>query len=326
MQRPLERAALSPQRRELVRANIGLVHVHLRSYRTRGSEWTRREWDDFVQEGCLGLIRAAQDFDLAGRIPFAAFALPRIHKAVHRALMERHSAEIGVRSLGIGGVLEPRGRARPGLNDPVEALRDWHGTGPDTVGDRLRGKYDRAVRRALARQMTHQTLKAHQSVLKCLCAERLLIPDPAVRKPYRRIAAEHGVPYARVTQLDRMLRMSVARTLENDPEFAELRRIARAQSDGVDTRPDPALNAHLARVTAAELLQRTLQSPAERRSRIVERLLELAPASLPAAIRRELESLPAEAREELFVIASPVPELPVPQGGAPSKANGADFC
>lgn len=85
-------ATLTDEQRRLVRDNLGLVAVHLRRNVFNLSRPRRkREWEDLFQEGCLGLIRAAAAFRAERGIPFAAFALPRIHNAVSRALLTRFS-------------------------------------------------------------------------------------------------------------------------------------------------------------------------------------------------------------------------------------------
>lgn len=82
-----ERVPLTDEQQRLVRENIGLVSVHLRRYVGNLAFPRRdREWDDLFQEGCLGLIQAAVAFRQERGIPFAAFALARIHNAVSRAL------------------------------------------------------------------------------------------------------------------------------------------------------------------------------------------------------------------------------------------------
>ena len=88
-------APLNDEQRSLVQQNTGLVYVHMKNYvNPLGIPWTRREWDDLIQEGTLGLIRAAQKFDPARNIPFAAFALPRIHTAVRRAMLKRFGSGV----------------------------------------------------------------------------------------------------------------------------------------------------------------------------------------------------------------------------------------
>src|SRR3990172_4876630 len=84
--------ALTDEQRRLVRDNVGLVAVHLRRNVANLIHPKReREWEDLFQEGCLGLIRAATAFRAERGIPFAAFALPRIHNAVSRALVTKFS-------------------------------------------------------------------------------------------------------------------------------------------------------------------------------------------------------------------------------------------
>ena len=105
---------LTDDQRRLVRDNLGLVGVHLRRH-VRGLDAPRRhrEWEDLFQEGCLGLMRAAVAFDPARGIPFAAFALPRIHNAVSCALEEKFSMFASPK----------RRRRRPGGADSKRSTR-----------------------------------------------------------------------------------------------------------------------------------------------------------------------------------------------------------
>ena len=80
---------LTPAQRDLVAANLGLVGVHMRRVSCRVSPMRDRERDDLFQEGYLGLITAAQRYTPAHHMPFAAFAIPRIHNAVSMALHHR---------------------------------------------------------------------------------------------------------------------------------------------------------------------------------------------------------------------------------------------
>ncbi|MCH9002296.1 MAG: hypothetical protein IIC02_06955, partial [Planctomycetes bacterium] len=92
MKKGTKQTRLSDTQRKLVSENIGLVAVHLRRHVANLAEPRRdREWDDLFQEGCLGLAAAAERFRPERGIPFAAFALPRIHNAVSKALQRRFS-------------------------------------------------------------------------------------------------------------------------------------------------------------------------------------------------------------------------------------------
>ena len=178
--RSIVKPLTAPQQR-LVLENRGLVVLHIKRFVPGLAEPRRdREWDDLVQEGCLGLIRAAAAFDPDRGIPFIAFALPRIHGAVHKALHTRF-ATIAV-PLAKAHVPGTTGKNRGdddderGLgNQSASSERDWpvpklktlgvralmheatdkrrpsaasDASNVETVGDRLRDKYDRAVRRA----------------------------------------------------------------------------------------------------------------------------------------------------------------------------------
>lgn len=307
VRRRLERAALSPERQALVRGNLGLVHLHLNHAAAQWNlNWTDEERLDLVQEGCLGLIRAAQDFRPEGAMPFAAFALPRIHKAVSRALSLQKPD--GPERAAIREAIEvaTKRKRRVLAEDPLEALGDWHGTGGDTIGVRLRDKYDRAVQRGVEELLKEVDHELHRKAVRVLAEERHLVADLPARKPFRAIAAQVGLPYPRITQYDRQLRAMIARILSLDPEFAELQRAARTRSEGIDARADGALDARLARLGAAEFIQRVLNAPADRGGQAMTRLLEIARPTLLEAIRRELESLPAQHREELLSRLPPV--------------------
>lgn len=314
LSRPMERAALNDAQQLLVRDNIGLVRVHMKHYVDRhGVPWTKREWEDLFQDGCLGLIRAAQDFNPLGKIPFAAFALPRIHSAVRRAMLKRHGN--GVAGAGgdasakrsLFGVSEkpdwsPR-KPRRSTHDesPLDALGDWKGANKDTVGVRLREKYERAVHRAVACVLAQGDADDTQAeIVRALATDRHLVPDAHARRPYRQIARRTNAPYTRVIQYDRQLREAIRRGLEGDPEFSELLRMTRAEPRGVESPVDDQFEKHLARLSAAELLQRLLNTCGERREHMVGRLFELAAPSLHEAIRKELEQLPIDAREQLL--------------------------
>jgi len=83
---------LTAEQQHLVHDNLGLIAVHLRRRVPDLSQPRReREWDDLFQEGCLGLMDAARKFQAGRGVPFAAYAMLRIHAAVSRALRNRFS-------------------------------------------------------------------------------------------------------------------------------------------------------------------------------------------------------------------------------------------
>lgn len=60
-------------RGELVEANLPLVHNIARRFADRGVEW-----EDLVQIGALGLLKAIEDFDFSFDVQFSTFAVPKI--------------------------------------------------------------------------------------------------------------------------------------------------------------------------------------------------------------------------------------------------------
>jgi hypothetical protein len=196
----------------------------------------------------------------------------------------------------------PRKPRRSSPDDgPLDALGDWWGCNNDTVGVRLREKYERAVHRAVAQVLEQRgSNDAFGEIVRALAADRHLVPDAHARKPIRQIAIRLNAPYARVTQYDRHLSLAIRCGLEGDPEFAELQRMARAEPRGVDAPADDQLECSLAKLGAAELLQRLLHGSGEQRVKMMGKFFSLAGPSLLEAIRTELESLPPAAREDLL--------------------------
>jgi hypothetical protein len=81
---------LTLEQQELVARHIRLVYVHLnRRVPTPDSPHREREYDDLFQEGCYGLMQAAVRYgQVQPAMSFAAYAIPRIRRAVHAAIFE----------------------------------------------------------------------------------------------------------------------------------------------------------------------------------------------------------------------------------------------
>ena len=61
------------QREEMINSNYGLVHACANKFRGRGVEY-----DDLFQAGCIGLIKAADNFDENRGFAFSTYAVPAI--------------------------------------------------------------------------------------------------------------------------------------------------------------------------------------------------------------------------------------------------------
>lgn len=68
-------------RGQLVEENLPLVHSIVRRFLDRGLEF-----DDLVQIGCVGLLKAIQDFDLAYDVQFSTFAVPKVMGEIRQHL------------------------------------------------------------------------------------------------------------------------------------------------------------------------------------------------------------------------------------------------
>ena len=59
------------QRDKKITDNIGLVHTIANRFKNRGVEY-----DDLFQAGCLGLVKAVDNFDESKGFAFSTYAVP----------------------------------------------------------------------------------------------------------------------------------------------------------------------------------------------------------------------------------------------------------
>lgn len=67
------------ERNKLVSENLGLVYACANKFRGRGVEF-----DDLVQSGCIGLVKAAEGFDESKGFMFSTYAVPAIIGEIKR--------------------------------------------------------------------------------------------------------------------------------------------------------------------------------------------------------------------------------------------------
>lgn len=75
---------------DIVESNIGLVHSCANRFRGRGVEY-----DDLFQAGCLGLVKAARNFDSGKGFAFSTYAVPVILGEIKRIFRDGGSVKIG---------------------------------------------------------------------------------------------------------------------------------------------------------------------------------------------------------------------------------------
>lgn len=78
------------KRNEMVENNLGLVHSCANRFRGRGVEY-----DDLFQAGCVGLIKAADNFDAARGFSFSTYAVPVILGEIKRIFRDGGPVKIG---------------------------------------------------------------------------------------------------------------------------------------------------------------------------------------------------------------------------------------
>ena len=77
-------------RESLIEENFGLVHACANKFRGRGVEY-----DDLFQAGCVGLVKAADNFDFSRGFAFSTYAVPVILGEIRRIFRDGGAIKIG---------------------------------------------------------------------------------------------------------------------------------------------------------------------------------------------------------------------------------------
>ena len=77
-------------RENLINDNLGLVHACANKFRGRGVEY-----DDLFQAGCVGLCKAADNFDESRGFAFSTYAVPVILGEIRRIFRDGGAVKIG---------------------------------------------------------------------------------------------------------------------------------------------------------------------------------------------------------------------------------------
>lgn len=70
---------VTDSREEMIKSNIGLVHSIANRFRGRGADY-----EDLFQSGCVGLIKAVDNFDESKGFAFSTYAVPVIMGEIRR--------------------------------------------------------------------------------------------------------------------------------------------------------------------------------------------------------------------------------------------------
>lgn len=83
-------ARIKSERDELIENNLGLVHACANRFKGRGAEY-----DDLFQAGCVGLIKAADNFDPKRGFSFSTYAVPVILGEIKRIFRDGGTVKVG---------------------------------------------------------------------------------------------------------------------------------------------------------------------------------------------------------------------------------------
>lgn len=78
------------ERNRLVSENMGLVHACANRFRGRGVDY-----EDLVQSGCIGLLKAAEGFDESRGFMFSTYAVPAIIGEIKRIFRDGGAVKVG---------------------------------------------------------------------------------------------------------------------------------------------------------------------------------------------------------------------------------------
>lgn len=112
--------------------NLGLCHLCARRFMGRGVEY-----DDLFQAGCVGLIKAAENFDGTRGVKFSTYAVPVILGEIRRLFRDGGAVRIS------RGMRELSKQAR----EAEEELRQENGAGPSVtaIAERLGVSVEKAA-------------------------------------------------------------------------------------------------------------------------------------------------------------------------------------
>ena len=212
---------LTEEQKKRVEANIGLVRAHLKNrIPTPGQPNRLREYSDLFQEGCCGLIRAAQTYRADAHGDFPAYAFPRIRVAIHHALQQSFATvRIPIGSNGKAGEAIRRGCESLGHDDPPDRRRAERDDAKTAATSTIAEKYDRAVQAAKAdwiERNRNAPVRAH--VAERIVAERLLVPETHWRTSLKAIGLDAGVGKSTVLRWERRLVADIRNRLRNDDD------------------------------------------------------------------------------------------------------------
>ena len=78
------------KRAQMIEENIGLVHSVAKRFKGRGVDY-----EDLFQSGCIGLIKAVDNFDESKGFQFSTYAVPVIMGEIKRVFRDGGAIKVG---------------------------------------------------------------------------------------------------------------------------------------------------------------------------------------------------------------------------------------
>jgi len=122
-------------RDEKISSNIGLVHACAKHFKGRGIEY-----DDLFQAGCLGLVKAVDNFDESRNIKFSTYAVPVILGEIKRLFRDGGAVKVGrsLKELSMRAAkCSSRFTEKEGRPPTVGELADMLGVEPEKAAQAL---------------------------------------------------------------------------------------------------------------------------------------------------------------------------------------------
>ncbi len=209
-------------RSELVNGNLKLVLSLLRKFNNRTDNM-----DDLFQIGCIGLIKAIDNFDLSHEVKFSTYAVPMIVGEVKRYLRDNNSIrisrsikDVAYKTLKLKDELISKNGVEPtneeiakilgvdeidvilaldSLKDPISMFEPIYNDGGDTIylSDQLEDKKDN-INSWDINIYLKEAINSLQDKEKKILIDRFLMGKTQVE-----ISAEIGISQAQVSRLEK---------------------------------------------------------------------------------------------------------------------------
>lgn len=215
------------ERNAVVCDNMGLVHTCAKRFRGRGVEY-----DDLVQAGCVGLIKAADGFEPERGLKFSTYAVPLILGEIKRLFRDGGAVKISrpLKELSLRATRERERLAKEQGHEPtVQQLADALGVEPTVAAQAISASLPplsltRASEEDDAEQIDLPTASPEEQITDRLALQQLLAQlEPrdrrlielryVARRTQQATAEQLGMTQVQVSRRERTLLLALREKL-----------------------------------------------------------------------------------------------------------------